>query len=256
MFTTEDILIWMLIQTRVAGLFLMAPVFSHKSIPRTAKVVLASTFAFVVFPFVDLGGVYPNSLIALGLWGAKELAVGLTMGVAIRMIFFILDFASHILTVEIGLRPGPAFDPANAGSHGNPIGTIVYFLGLMILLSGSEYDIFRAFIMSFDVAPLGFFTPNSFAADLFVIKTMDIFTIGILMGAPVLAINFLVNLTFATLGKVVPRLNVFILSFSVRIFLGLSVLAVSVTLIAHYAINYMHDTPEMMLRFIIFRPEL
>ena len=256
MFTLEDLLVWMMIQTRVVGLFLMAPVFSHKSIPVIAKVTLASAFAFIVFPMVETGGVFPDSIFSMVLWGAKEIAVGMTMGVAIRMIFFILDFAAHVLTVEIGLMPGPAFDPSSSNSQGNPLGTIIYFLGLMILLSGSEYDILRAFVHSFEIAPIGYMALNSYAADFIILKTADIFRIGVLMGAPVLAVNFLVNLVFATLGKVVPKLNVFILSFSVRIFLGTTVLALTVSLIAHYTLNYLNETPEMMLRFIFFRPEI
>lgn len=254
MFTIEDITLFLLILTRVLGLFLMAPVFSHASIPVIAKITLASAFAIMVMPMVDVQVVSPSSVWALALWFAKELSVGLMMGIAMRMVFFVLDFASHVITVEIGLQPGPAFDPSAASSQGNPLGTIIYFLGLMILLSGSEYDMLRAFIRSFEVAPVGFFGLNSFAADFLIIRTTDIFKIGILMGAPIVAVNFLVNLVFATLGKVVPKLNVFILSFSARIFLGTTVLSLTVGLIAHYAKAYIDQTPEMMLRFILFRP--
>ncbi|EDY83810.1 Bacterial export protein, family 1 [Verrucomicrobiia bacterium DG1235] len=255
MFTLEDITLFLLILTRVLGLFLAAPVFSHKSIPVIAKVTLAAAFAMMVFPMVDHEVANPASIWSLTLWFAKELTVGLMMGIAIRMVFFVLDFASHVITVEIGLQPGPAFDPGSSSSQGNPLGTIIYFLGLMLLLSGSEYNMLRAFMRSFEIAPIGFFGLNSFAADFIILKTADIFRIGILMGAPIVAVNFLVNLVFATLGKVVPKLNVFILSFSARIFLGTTVLTLTVGLLAHYAMAYIEETPEMMLRFIFFRPQ-
>ncbi len=253
--TIEDIALFMLILTRVLGLFLAAPVFSHKSIPIIAKVTLASAFAIMAFPMVDLEIAMPNEAWSLALWFAKELVVGAMMGIGIRMLFFVLDFASHVITVEIGLQPGQAFDPGTA-AQGNPLGTIIYFLGLAILLSGSEYDILLAFMHSFEVAPLDYFELNTFAADHVILATTGIFKIGILMGAPIIAVNFLVNLVFAVLGKVVPKLNVFILSFSARIFLGTTVLTLTVGLIAHYAVNYISGTPEMMLRFILFRPEV
>ena len=256
MFTLEDLVVWMMILTRVLGLFLIAPVFSHSTIPVIAKVTLAAAFAILAFPMVEVQNVYPDSILTLVLWTAKELVVGLSMGLAMRMVFFILDFAAHIITVEIGLMPGPEFDPSNAAGQSNPLGSIMYFFGLALLLSGSEYDILRAFMRSFEIAPLGHMDVNSFAADYIIIKSADIFKIGILMAAPLIAVNFLINLVFATLGKVVPKLNVFILSFSARIFIGTSVLAVSVGLIAHYALNYIYQTPEMMLRFIFFRPEI
>ncbi|MDQ8202545.1 flagellar biosynthetic protein FliR [Pelagicoccus sp. SDUM812003] len=255
MFTIGDILVFMMVLARVLGMFMIAPVFSHKTIPAIAKVTLAAAFGFMAMPLVGDLDTQPISILELVVWTAKEIAVGLSIGIAIRMIFFVLDFAAHVLTMQIGLMPGPEFDPSSASSQGNPLGTIIYFFGLMMLLSGTEYDILRAFIMSFEVAPIGYFTPNSFAADTLVLKTADIFKIGVLMSAPVIAVNFLINLIFATLGKVVPKLNVFILSFSVRIFIGTSVLVVTIGLIAHYAMNYLHETPEMMLRFIFFRPE-
>lgn len=255
MMTIEDITVFMLILVRVLGFFMAAPVFSHKSIPVMAKITLASAFALMVMPMVEIDLAVPDSVLFLALWFAKELTVGAMMGIALRMVFFILDFAAHVITVEIGLQPGPEFDPSTSSSQGNPLGTIIYFLGLMLLLSGSEYDMLLAFLRSFEVAPIGYFELNSYAADYVILKTADIFRIGILMGAPIIAVNFLVNLVFAVLGKVVPKLNVFILSFSARIFLGTTVLALTVGLIAHYAMNYIAETPEMMLRFILFRPE-
>lgn len=255
MLPIQDLLLWMMILTRVVGVFLIAPVFSHNAIPLVAKFTLAAAFALIVFPLVEIGPAFPQTILALVLWSAKELVVGLTIGLAIRMIFFVLDFAAHVITVEIGLMPGPEFDPSSSASQSNPLGTIIYFFGLMLLLSGSEYDILRAFLMSYEIAPVGHLEPNSFAADYIILKTAGIFKLGVLIAAPFIAVNFLINLVFATLGKVVPKLNVFILSFSARIFVGTAVLALSVTLIAHYTLNYIHETPETMLRFIFFRPQ-
>lgn len=256
MFGTVDMLVWMMVLTRILGIFMLSPVFSHRSIPIIARMALAAAFATIAFPMVEIEAAYPHSVLELVLLGAKELAVGLAIGLAIRMIFILLDFASHVITIEVGLMPGPEFDPSSAGNKGNPLGTIIYFLGLMLLLSGSEYDIFRAFLSSYEVAPLDYTETNSYAADFIILSSTGIFKIGVLMSAPLIAVNFLVNLVFASLGKVVPKLNVFILSFSARIFVGTSVLAVSVGLVAHYTINYMSETPEMMLRFIFFRPEI
>ncbi len=255
MFSMADMVVWLMVLTRIVGIFMIAPVFSHESIPFVAKVTLASAFATMAFPVVEIGSAFPSSVLALILWTAKELAVGVMIGLAMRMVFFVLDFASHILTVEIGLMPGPAFDLSSGGGQSNPLGTIVYFLGLMLLLNGSEYDILRAFVTSFEIAPLGYMQLNQYAGEFIIATTAGIFKIGVLIAAPVLAVNFLINLVFATLGKVVPKLNVFILSFSVRIFVGTTVLAASVMLIVGYAANYINQTPEMMLRFILFRPE-
>ena len=243
----------MLILMRIVGMFLYAPVFSHSSIPVLARVTLSVGLSVIVYPLVEFDSFYPESVVELVLWMVKELMVGLLMGFAIRMLFFVLDFASYVLTVEIGLMPSPEFDPSSANTF-NPLGSIVYFLGIMLLLLGTEYDILRAFVMSYQVAPIGFTSTNDYAVEHIVMATGGIFKTGIMMTAPVLAVNFLVNLVFAVLGKVVQKLNVFILSFPARILTGTSVLAGSVVIIVFYAMMMVEQTPESMLRYIIFRP--
>jgi flagellar biosynthetic protein FliR len=54
------------------------------------------------------------------------------------------------------------------------------------------------------------------------------------------------------LGRVVPRMNVFVLSFSVRLAAGMAMLALSAGLIAHYIAAQLGDAPEMMLRYLPF----
>ncbi|MCH6255841.1 flagellar biosynthetic protein FliR [Puniceicoccaceae bacterium K14] len=246
------IFVFMLVLMRITGLMLFVPLFAHSSIPVIARVGFASAFALMVFPMVEFEYVLPNSLGLLILWMAKELIVGLCMGLAVRMLFFMLDLAAHVLTVEIGLMPGAEFNPSSGGF--NPLGSIMYFFGMMLFLMGSEYDILRTYINSYQVAPIGYLGVNAYSAETIVLRSVGVFKIGILIAAPVIAVNFLVNLVFAVLGKAVPKLNVFILSFSVRIICGTTVLAFSIVLIVQYVMNYLHETPEMMLRFIPFRP--
>lgn len=252
--TEADIFVFSLVFMRVLGLMLFVPLFAHTSVPTMAKAGFATAFTLMVYPMVEFEFIIPNTLGMVVLWMCKELIVGLCMGLAVRMIFFMLDFAAHILTVEIGLQPGAEFNPS-AGAGSNPLGSIMYFFGMMLLLLGSEYDILRTFVVSYEVAPIGYLRANEFAVEMIVVRSMGVFKTGILIAAPVVAVNFLVNLIFSVLGKAVPKLNVFVLSFSVRIFAGTAVLGFSVILIVHYVMGYLHETPEMMLRFILFRPD-
>ena len=77
-----------------------------------------------------------------------------------------------------------------------------------------------------------------------------VFLIGTLIAAPFIAFNFLVNVSFAVLGKAVPKMNVFMTSFSVRILGGLVLLVASILLITSYILESGRRSVEAMLGII------
>jgi flagellar biosynthetic protein FliR len=181
----------------------------------------------------------------------KEIAVGILMGLAVRMVFAVLDFAAQVIAVEIGLHPAPQFD-STANISGNPLGTGLFYLGVVVFFSGAHYFVILAFARSLELVPPGLQVPEVGFVNLFVRHTARIFELGVLIAAPFMAVNFVVNLAFSLLGRVVPRLNVFILSFTARILAGLGLLALSAGLFAHYIIQEFRAVPEVMLRFLPF----
>ncbi|MEM9158810.1 MAG: flagellar biosynthetic protein FliR [Verrucomicrobiota bacterium] len=242
----------MLAIARVSGLFLFLPMFAGQSVPIPARVALASGISLLAMSGIDVAPPMPDSVFVLGIYLLKEVIVGLLMGFAVKMVFYLVEFAAYIITVEIGLMPSPEFDPMQSRG-GNPLGSLVYFLALVIFLNGTEYHVFYAFLKSYEISPIGMEEVNLLAVEEVITATAGIFKIGILIAAPLVAVNFLINLIFAVIGKVTPKLNVFILSFPVRILAGTSVFAFTSVLIAYYIINYLGETPEMMMRFIFFR---
>ena len=84
----------------------------------------------------------------------------------------------------------------------------------------------------------------------FVREVSRVFVIGTLMAAPFIALNFLVNVSFAVLGKAVPKMNVFMTSFSVRILGGLVLLVSSLLLLTSYILDNSRRSVEVMLGII------
>ena len=64
-------------------------------------------------------------------------------------------------------------------------------------------------------------------------NSAKILVLGLQMAAPIVAVNFLINLAFAILGKIVPRMNVFVTSFTIRIAAGFLILLTSLGLLTH-----------------------
>lgn len=250
-FDTAEMFLWLLATFRASGLLMMLPISMMRSVPAILRIGLAGMLAWIVAPYAGDVIVYPTHVLEAVLLVAKELSIGLLMGLAVRLVFFTLEFAAQVLAVEIGINPGPEFDPSNSAA-GNPVGAGLFYLGLVLFLAGAHYAVLFAFARSFQLVPPGLQAPDVSFVTLVVKHTAAIFQLGVLMAAPVLAVNFLVNLAFSILGRVVPRMNVFILSFSVRLGAGLTMLALSAGLIVHYVMNQFGEAPELMLRFMPF----
>jgi len=84
----------------------------------------------------------------------------------------------------------------------------------------------------------------------YISEVSNVFVLGVLMAAPFIALNFIVNISFAVLGKAVPKMNVFITSFAVRIMAGLILLVSSLLLFSSYVFDHSKRSIEVMIDII------
>ena len=85
---------------------------------------------------------------------------------------------------------------------------------------------------------------------IFATCTGNIFLLAVQMAAPLMALNFVVTLTFAILSKAAQGVNAFAESFLVRIAAGLTLLALALGLTAQLVLSGLQTAPELMLRLI------
>lgn len=245
----EDIFPGMLVFLRSSGLFLLMPAFSGTMIPSTVRIAISATIAYLLSPlYVDLVPM-PTHWFAFVLMVLEEVFVGIFMGFAIRFLFYALEMAGEIISVQIGLSQSTNIDPITR-VNATPANTMLFSFGTIIfLVTGSYHYCLVAFRRSFEVFPPGASFGSS-SLDTIITYSSEIFLLAIQIGAPLLAISFLVNMCFSVLGRAAPSLNVFILSQPVQILSGLIVFSLTLGLTLQYILRDMQGLPEMMLRFL------
>jgi flagellar biosynthetic protein FliR len=137
------------------------------------------------------------------------------------------------------------------GSSDSTITTLLYYFALLLFfITGMHYEVLKAFILSFDILPIGSFFLSANPTFEFVNEVSNVFVLGTLIAAPFIAMNFLINISFAVLGKAVPKMNVFMTSFAIRILSGLVLLVSSILLITSYVFDASSRSVEVMLDII------
>jgi len=249
--TTEYLVTWMMVYLRTIGLIMQLPIVAGRPIPVIARLGLCMCIATL------LAGIVPSAEVPLTLWAlfaasTNEVLLGLALGFIGRMAFAAVEMAGRIMSGEIGLVasaglgvPEPASEPLAA--------MLSTFAIVLFFLFGGHLSMLAALRRSFDLVPTGHPGLAPAAADAMIRASSHLIELGLRIAAPFIAMNFLVTLTFSVLGRVVPKANPFVISFSLRLIAGFTLLGSAGALIARYLYTEFDETPMRMLQILTAR---
>ena len=245
-----QIIVWVLVFVRTGAFFMGIPLFAGKMLPTKAKISFGLLLSLMINPLVPAELSLATNFAGAILLALNEVCIGLLLAMSVRMIFFAVELAGYLISYEIGLMASNSVNPLLGSSDATITTLLFYFSMLVFFVAGIHYDVLKSFIMSFEILPIGSFLLSINPMSQFVGEVSRVFLIGTLMAAPFIALNFLVNVTFAVLGKAVPKMNVFMTSFSVRILGGMVLLVASLLLITSYILDNARRSVEVMLSII------
>ncbi|MEI6861181.1 MAG: flagellar biosynthetic protein FliR [Verrucomicrobiota bacterium] len=235
---------------RAFGVMLALPSFGGRGLPMPIRAALAMLLGGLLANIVPTGGTgFSGGAGALALASAHEVVLGLAMGFVVRTVLSAAELAGRIIAGEIGLVAAPGFDVPVPAQEPLP-SFIGLFAGMMFFLLHAHEGVLAAFARSFELAPAGAGAFSAAAGGTLVFAVSQLLELALRMAAPFIALNFVVTLGFAILGRAVPKMNVFIVSYALRSLLGLLLLAGAGALIAQYLSGAFERMPWQMLELV------
>ena len=226
--------VFLLVLVRVAGVVSIAPVFGSCVVPAPAKVFLSLVLAALFFPLVKAqGAAAPAGAGSLALAVGAELAVGLLIGFAAALLFAGVQFGGHLLDQELGLLQANLLDPV-LDEQVSILGQFKVLLATLVwLLIDGHHLLIASISDSFRAVPLlGLRFSEGAVLHLSDTLAGDVFRMGVVIAAPALVTLFLITIAMAFMARTAPETNVFALSFTLRLAVGLVVVALGVGLFA------------------------
>ena len=245
-----QIVVWVLVLLRTGAFFLGIPLFAGRLIPVRVRMAFGLMLSLLISPYVPADLELSTHYVGVIILAMNEVCIGLLLAMMVRMVFFAVELAGYLISYEIGLMASNSINPL-LGSTDATLSSLFYYFSLLIFfIVGIHHEVIKAFTLSFELLPIGTFFLQANPMVEYVSEVSNVFVLGVLMAAPFIALNFIINISFAVLGKAVPKMNVFITSFSVRIISGLVLLVSSILLFSSYVIEHSRRSIKVMLDII------
>jgi flagellar biosynthesis protein FliR len=243
----EKLLGFAMVMTRISAFFLIAPVFGTPSMPVTIK-VSATIFLSVFFSLINptIAAAHQASAIQAILLLGSEATYGLALGIIASVLFSTVQLAGRIAEDQMGLTMAEILDPLT-GEQGLPVATLLELIfTIAFLAANGHHMLLKALHKSFELFPPGkipsiaTLTGNIFEA------TAMMLAASLQLAAPILAALLMLMVILAILARLVPDMDIFFISFPLRIALGFVMLIAFMPFID----GFVSETAKMMAKLL------
>jgi flagellar biosynthetic protein FliR len=206
---------------RVLAVFTSAPIFSSRSFPVRARILLALFIALAAqaslpeMPVIDLNG--PEALGVV----VQQVVIGLAIGFVVRLVFSAFEMAGEMVGLQMGLGFAAFFNPMLGGQSSATGSFFGYMASLLFVVLNGHLMVLMAVLHSFTAFPV---SPD-FLTD---VRSMQIYHLGgelfssaLWIALPIIALMLFTNLAMGIISRVAPQISIYAIGFPITIAVGL-----------------------------------
>jgi flagellar biosynthesis protein FliR len=247
----SQFVLFVLVFVRVTSLLIVAPLIGDQNVPVQVKVAVGLFMSLVFLPIASpAAGAIDTRLIPLVITVVKEIAVGLIVGFASNLVFAGIRFAGELISFDLGTAMASMFDPEN-NQNMSVIGEFLHLVMVLVFLAvNGHHFIFQAIAALYRAVPVGGLSFEAPIVDHMIRMTGMVFLVAVKIAAPVIVASFLTNVALSVLSRVVPQMNIFTVSFPLKIGVGFAVLVAAAPLMIYVFRNILSDFENNVLQLV------
>lgn len=227
-FVTQGVFAFMLTFVRIGAAATIMPGIGDSFVPQNIRLYFATALSLVLMPLVMPFLPHPiPSTVTLLVLIASEFIVGIFIGTVARILMSALDTAGMIISMQSGLGNAQVFNPSMA-TQGSLVGALLSVTGVvLIFVTNMHHLLIYGLIGSYEVFPVGQIPDGGDMAAMISKAIAGSFMVGIQIAAPFIMLSMLLYIGMGVLSRLMPQVQVFMLSLPLQITLSLLTLMLS-----------------------------
>jgi flagellar biosynthetic protein FliR len=215
---------FLVVLARVSGALVFVPLPGLRAAPAPARIALALGFTMALASrWPSLGGADVRAG-TLAAWVAAEAALGIAIGISVAIVLEAFTLAAQILGLQAGYAYASTIDPNTDADSGVLLVFAQLMAGMLFFTLGLDREVLRLFAQTLDRIPAGAYTLGVGSAESIIRLGSSLFTTGVRLALPVVALLLMVDIALALLGRLNQQLQLLSLAFPLKMLIALVVL--------------------------------
>jgi len=233
------IYVFLLLFARIIAFVAFMPIFEHKSISPTIKIVISFYLSLFLFPLVDINavdisseGMFIKALIA-------EITLGFATAILFQIIFSSIQIIGDLIGFATALSMANMFDPST-GTQQGIISRFLYMLVLVLYFQSGMYSVTLLMLgQSIDMITLGQFNLYDYDGISIAIKEIsNMFLFAFSFAFPLFFIGFILDIYYGYGTKSMPAFSPFVVTFQIKFILIFVFLMLGLDVFVYTLENY------------------
>lgn len=220
--------VFFLLFIRFLAFIASAPLFSQRTFPIPAKIGLAALLAFLMAPFSPVPVISEQTVMFFTLL-VQEILVGLLMGFAVLLPMLAIGAIGQLAASSMGLSYATSVSPLFE-DNSPPLGQFFLQFALLIFISmRADTVVLLGLKRLVEVVPPGILLSDlmldagTLLTERLIFFTGQLWSVSLQLALPVVGAILLADLALVLISRAMPRMNVFSLSLSLKLVVGLMV---------------------------------
>ncbi|MEO8659293.1 MAG: flagellar biosynthetic protein FliR [Bryobacteraceae bacterium] len=221
---TSSLLGFLLVLIRIGGVFVFVPIPGLKTGADMARIIFTLAVSVALYPqWPQVSGDVSAGLFTL--WLFSEAALGSTIGLAVSFLTESFAVGAQVMGLQAGYAYASTIDPGTQADSSVLVVFSQLAAGTIFFASGLHREVILILVRTLKIYPPGSFSLSRGLVEQILEAGSLMFSTGLRLALPVIAVLILVDISLALLGRVNAHLQLLTLSFPIKMLVGLFLLA-------------------------------